>query len=141
MNKYRSPRRGTVQSKLIEPGEVMGEEPVLPTLQYTGSPLGGSGSIQALVNLNTYCTIYLYTCNPYIPSRVSHKSTSVMEPRFTPRNHAPVRIKSQIFWNFWNPSLKNTLFFKQRFILLLVQTALISICQVSFSPWIGSHRP
>ena len=73
-------------------------------------------------------------------SSVSHKSTNVMEPRFTPRNHAPVRIKSQIFWNFGNPSLKNTLFFKQRFILLLVQTALISICQISFSPWIGSHR-
>ena len=32
--------------------------------------------------------------------RVSHKSTNVMKPRFTPRNHAPGHIKSQIFWNF-----------------------------------------
>ena len=48
-------------------------------------------------------------------SSVSHKSTNVVESRFTPRNHAPGQIKSQIFWNFWNPSLKNTLFFEQRF--------------------------
>ena len=52
-------------------------------------------------------------------NRVSHKSTNVVDPRFTPRNHAPGHIKSQIFWNFLNPSLKNTLFFEQRFRLQL----------------------
>ena len=29
--------------------------------------------------------------------RVSHESTNVVKPRFTPRNHAPGHIKSQIF--------------------------------------------
>ena len=37
---------------------------------------------------------------PALRISVSHKGTNVVEPRFTPRNHAPGHIKSQIFWNF-----------------------------------------
>ena len=48
-------------------------------------------------------------------TRMSHKSSNVVELRFTSRNHAP----ETIFWNFWNPSLKDALLFEQRFRLLL----------------------
>ena len=49
-----------------------------------------------------------------IINRVSIKSTNVVKPRFTPRNHAPGHIESQILWNFWNPSFKNTLLFEKK---------------------------
>ena len=90
-------------------------------------PDGWDGSIPILVNFwhhsqpriliiqdNFWNVILNMMCN-----RMSHKSTIVVETRFTPRNHAPGHSKSQIFWNFWNPSLKNTLFFEQKFRLQL----------------------
>ena len=82
--------------------------------------------LHVTLGLLTVCPLMVSLADVSLPwfsvclsTRVSHKSTNVLKPRFTPRNHALGHIKSQIFWNFWNPSFKNTLFFEQRFRLQL----------------------